>query len=122
MLDHKNLLAKLRDANSSREFSRTLKKYHLYNLAVIPQWDNPYSVERRAALLDSQYNRLRVVYRDLGLCSLKYYMKDYQYDADKNLHSFSTGGVLYNYDADLLGGDGYGKVLEEFQKAGMFLD
>lgn len=73
MLDHKNLLAKLRDANSSREFSRTLKKYHLYNLAVIPQWDNPYSVERRAALLDSQYNRLRVVYRDLGLGSLKEY-------------------------------------------------
>lgn len=122
MLDSNNLLVKLRAANSSREFSRTLKRYHIYNLAIFPLWDSPYSVERRAAILDSQYTRLWAVYRDLELGKPKDYMKDYRYDTDKNLHTFSTGGGLYDYDADLLGGDGYGKVLEEFQKAGLSLD
>lgn len=99
-----------------------LEKHSIKNLSIFWLSENPYTGLRRWAILDMQYVRLNAVYEDLGLEELKYYMRNYRHSDRKNTHNFSTGGGYSIFDADLLGGDADGRVLEAFKHAGLVID
>ena len=111
------------EASENGTLAGLLEKHHLKNLAVFFLRENPVSGMRSWAILDMQYRRLNAVYEDLGLGELKEYMRKYRYDETKDIHKFSTGGGGYSiFDADLLGGDADGRVLEAFKHAGLVID
>lgn len=122
MLNPKELKEALNRHLESGELTRTLDKHRLKNLAVFFLRENPVSGMRSWAILDMQYRRLNAVYEDLGLGELKEYMRKYRYDETKNIHKFSTGCGYSIFDADLLGGDADGRVLEAFKNAGLVMD
>lgn len=122
MLNPKELKEALNQHLESGELTRALKKHRLKNLAVFLLQENPVSGMRSWAILDMQYDRLNAVYEDLGLGELKEYMRNYRHSDRKNTHNFSTGGGYSIFDADLLGGDADGRVLEAFKNAGLVID
>lgn len=122
MLNPKELKEALKQHLDSGELTRALDKHRLKNLAVFFLRENPYSGLRRWAILDTQYDRLNAVYKDLGLGELKDYMRNYRYSETKDIHKFSTGCGYSIFDADLFGGDADGRVLEAFKNAGLVMD
>lgn len=110
------------EASKNGTLAGLLEKHHLKNLSIFRLLENPYSGLRRWAILDMQYRRLNAVYEDLGLGELKYYMRNYRHSDRKGTHNFSTGGGYSIFDADLLGGDADGRVLEAFKHAGFVID
>ena len=122
MLNPKELKEALNRHLESGELTRALEKHRIKNLAIFQLSENPYSGLRRWAILDMQYDRLNAVYEDLGLGELKEYMRNYRHSDLKNTHNFSTGGGYSIIDADLLGGDADGHVLEAFKHAGLVID
>lgn len=122
MLNPKELKEALNRHLESGELTRALEKHRIKNLCIFLLSENPYSGLRRWAILDMQYDRLNAVYEDLGLEELKYYMRNYRHSDRKSTHNFSTGGGYSIFDADLLGGDADGRVLEAFKHAGLVID
>ena len=122
MLNPKELKEALKQHLDSGELTRALEKHRIKNLSIFFLSENPNSGMRRWAILDMQYDRLNAVYEDLGLEELKYYMRNYRHSDRKNTHNFSTGGGYSIFDADLLGGDADGRVLEAFKQAGLVID
>lgn len=122
MLKPKELKEALKQHLDSGELIRALEKHRIKNLAIFFLRENPYSGLRRWAITDSQYERLNAVYEDLGLGELKEYMRNYRHSDLKNTHNFSTGSGYSIFDADLLGGDADGRVLEAFKHAGLVID
>lgn len=122
MLKPKELKEALKQHLDSGELIRALEKHRIKNLAIFFLRENPHSGLRRWAILDAQYRRLNAVYEDLGLGELKEYMRNYRHSDLKNTHNFSTGGGYSIIDADLLGGDADGRVLEAFKHAGLVID
>lgn len=122
MLNPKELKEALNRHLESGELTRALEKHRLKNLAVFLRRENPVGGMRRWAILDTQYDRLNSVYKDLGFGELKEYMRNYRHSDLKNTHNFSTGGGYSIIDADLLGGDADGRVLEAFKHAGLVID
>lgn len=110
------------EASENGTLAGLLEKHHIKNLSIFRLSENPYSGLRRWAILDMQYDRLNAVYDDLGLEELKYYMRNYRHSDQKDTHNFSTGGGYSIFDADLLGGDADGRVLEAFKHAGLVID
>ena len=122
MLNPKEFKEALNKHLESGELTRALEKHRLKNLAVFFLRENPYTGLRRWAILDMQYDRLNAVYEDLGLGELKDFMRNYRHSDRKGTHNFSTGGGYSIFDADLLGGDADGRVLEAFKHAGLVID
>lgn len=122
MLNPKELKEALKQHLDNEELTRALEKHRIKNLAIFFLWENPHSGLRRWAITDSQYERLNAVYEDLGLGELKEYMRNYRHSDLKNTHNFSTGGGYSILDADLLGGDADGRILEAFKHAGLVID
>lgn len=110
------------EASKNGTLAGILEKRRIKNLSIFQLSENPYSGLRRWAILDMQYDRLNAVYEDLGLEELKYYMRNYRHSDRKGTHNFSTGGGYSIFDADLLGGDADGRVLEAFKHAGLVID
>lgn len=110
------------EASENGTLAGLLEKHSIKNLSIFQLSENPYSGLRRWAILDMQYDRLNAVYEDLGLDELKYYMRNYRHSDRKGTHNFSTGGGYSIFDADLLGGDADGRVLEAFKHAGLVID
>ena len=102
------------EASENGTLAGLLEKHSIKNLSIFWLSENPYSGLRRWAILDMQYDRLNAVYEDLGLDELKYYMRNYRHSDRKGTHNFSTGSGYSIFDADLLGGDADGRVLEAF--------
>lgn len=122
MINPKELKEALNRHLESGELTRALEKHRIKNIAFFLLSENPHSGLRRWAILDTQYDRLNSVYKDLGFGELKEYMRNYRYSDLKNTHNFSTGGGYSIIDADLLGGDADGRVLEAFKHAGLVID
>ena len=122
MLNPKELKEALNRHLDSGELTTALEKHRLKNLVVFFLRENPVSGMRSWAIQDTQYRRLNAVYEDLGLGELKEYMRKYRYDETKYIHKFSTGAGYSIFDADLLGGDADGRVLEAFKHAGLVID
>nr|DAS46453.1 MAG TPA: hypothetical protein [Caudoviricetes sp.] len=122
MLNPKELKEALNRHLDSGELTRALDKNRLKNIAVFFLRENPVSGMRSWAISDMQYRRLNAVYEDLGLGELKDYMRGYRYSESACTHNFSTGGGYSIFDADLLGGDADGRVLEAFKHAGLVID
>lgn len=99
-----------------------LEKHRLKNLSIFLLSENPYTALRRWAILDTQYDRLNSVYKDLGFGELKEYMRNYRHSDRKGTHNFSTGCGYSIFGADLLGGAADGRVLEAFKHAGLVID
>ncbi len=112
----------LLEASENGTLAGLLEKHRIKNLSIFWLSENPYSGLRRWAILDMQYDRLNAVYEDLGLEELKHYMRNYRRSGRKGTHNFSTGGGYSIFDADLLGGDADGRVLEAFKHAGLVID
>lgn len=110
------------EASENGTLAELLEKRRIKNLSIFRLSENPYSGMRRWAILDMQYDRLNAVYEDLGLEELKYYMRNYRHSDRKGTHNFSTGGGYSIFDADLLGGNADGRVLEAFKHAGLVID
>lgn len=110
------------EASKNGTLAGLLEKHRIKNLSIFRLSENPYSGLRRWAILDMQYDRLNAVYEDLGLGELKEYMRNYRHSDRKGTHNFSTGGGYSIFDADLLGGDADGRVLEAFKHAGLVID
>ena len=110
------------EASNNGTLAGLLEKHCIKNLSIFWLSENPYSGLRRWAILDMQYDRLNAVYEDLGLDELKEYMRNYRHSDRKGTHNFSTGGGYSIFDADLLGGDADGRVLEAFKNAGLVID
>lgn len=110
------------EASENGALAGLLEKHRIKNLSIFWLSENPYTGLRRWAILDTQYDRLNTVYEDLGLEELKYYMRNYRHSDRKGTHNFSTGGGYSIFDADLLGGDADGRVLEAFKQAGLVID
>lgn len=110
------------EASNNGTLAGLLEKHRIKNLSIFWLSENPYSGLRRWAILDMQYDRLNAVYEDLGLGELKTYMRNYRHSDRKGTHNFSTGGGYLIFDADLLGGDADGRVLEAFKNAGLVID
>lgn len=112
----------IREASENGTLAGLLEKHRIKNLSIFWLSENPYSGLRRWAILDMQYDRLNAVYEDLGLGELKDFMRNYRHSDRKGTHNFSTGGGYSIFDADLLGGDADGNVLEAFKHAGLVID
>ena len=110
------------EASENGTLAGLLEKHRIKNLSIFLLSENPYTALRRWAILDMQYDRLNKVYEDLGLDELKYYMRNYRHSDRKGTHNFSTGGGYSIFDADLLGGNADGRVLEAFKHAGLVID
>lgn len=110
------------EASENGTLAGLLEKHRIKNLSIFLLSENPYTALRRWAILGMQYDRLNKVYEDLGLDELKYYMRNYRHSDRKGTHNFSTGGGYSIFDADLLGGNADGRVLEAFKHAGLVID
>lgn len=110
------------EASENGTLAGLLKKHCITNLCVFHLSENPLTGLRRWAILDDQYARLNRVYEELGLGELKDYMRNYRHSDRRGTHNFSTGGGYSVLDADLLGGDGDGRVLDALKTAGFFID
>jgi len=122
MLNPKELKEALNRHLVSGELTRALEKHRIKNLAIFLLSENPYTALRRWAILDTQYDRLNSVYKDLGFGELKEYMRNYRHSDRKGTHNFSTGCGYSIFDSDLLGGDMDGRVLAAFKNAGLVID
>ena len=121
MLDSKTLIETVQSLNKSGDLRRTLKKYHLKNLAIFQHGEDYTEGLNLLAITNAQYERLNNVYYDLGLGELKDYMRNCRH-FEEDLHEFSTGYGYSVIDVDLLGGSGNGDVLAAFKKAGLTID
>lgn len=110
------------EASENGTLAGLLEKHRIKNLSIFRLSENPYSGMRRWAILDMQYDRLNAVYEDLGLGELKDFMRNYRHSDRKGTHNFSTGGGYSIFDADLLGGNADGRVIEAFKHAGLVID
>lgn len=118
MLDSITLAKKLHALNQAGELRRTLIKHRIQNLLVYMRGVDSASGLCRWSILGYQYNRLAMVYKELGLGEIKEYMRGYKPDSSRGAFTFLAGTEYSSFDANLLGGDGSGVVLKEFWKAG----